>query len=382
MPPLNLLIKPASGNCNLRCKYCFYYSIIENREKKSYGIMDIKTLEELVKKAFQYAEVSCTFSFQGGEPTLAGLDFYKKLIQFEKKYNKKNIQVNNALQTNGMVIDNEWAKFLADNSFLVGLSLDGPKNINDVNRVYPNNKGSFSKVMNTVELFNKYKIEYNILSVVNAFVARHAHKTYNFFKKNNFKYLQFIPCLDPLNEKPGGYEYSLTPKRYSQFLKTLFDCWYNDIVNGDKISIRTFDNYIGMLMGYRPEACGMLGECQCHFVVEADGGVYPCDFYVIDEWYLGNLKEKELGELKDCDTAKRFIETSRFIDPECNECKWARLCRGGCRRTREPFENGKPVLNYYCLAYKEFFEYSIERMLNLARIFSVNYKIHPNVAFN
>lgn len=368
MPPISLLIKPASSSCNLRCKYCFYHSIAENRQTECYGIMDTRLLETIVKKALEHAEHACTFAFQGGEPTLAGLDFYKKLIEFEKKYNVKKVQINNAMQTNGMVIDDAWAKFLADNHFLVGISLDGPKDLHDANRIDAREKGSFNRVKEAIELFNKYRVEYNILFVVNGYTARHANKVYGFFKKNNFKYLQFIPCLDPLNEQPGGNEYSLKPERFTYFLKTLFDLWYEDIMKGNTISIRYFDNLVGMMMGYRPEACGMSGECQCQFVIEADGGVYPCDFYVTDEWLLGNIKDCGLEALKNTDIGNRFIEVSKYIDTECSGCRWFNLCRGGCRRSREPFADGRPVLNYYCSSYKEFFDYTDRRFHQLAAV--------------
>lgn len=370
MPVISLLIKPASSNCNLRCKYCFYHSIADHRDTKSYGIMDIDTLEILVKKALEYADTACTFAFQGGEPTLVGLDFFERLIEFQEKYNKKNININNVLQTNGMLIDDRWAKYLHDNNFLVGLSLDGTKAIHDMNRVDALNKGTFTKVMKTVDIFNEYRVEYNILFVVNSMVARHPIKIYNFFKKNNFKYIQFIPCLDPLDEEPGGNLYSLTPERFTVFLKTLFDAWYEDIIKGDMISIRYFDNLVSMLMGYPPENCGMSGICQCQFVVEADGGVYPCDFYVIDKWYLGNIKEKGVEEIVQSEVAKEFIEVSRYIDPKCRECKWINLCRGGCKRNREPFVDDKPVLNYFCPSYMEFFEYATPRLYQMATIFS------------
>jgi uncharacterized protein len=365
-----MLIKPASSNCNLRCEYCFYHSLAENRQTDSYGIMDIDTLELLVKKALEYADHACSFVFQGGEPTLAGLDFFRSLTEFQKKYNAKKVQISNAIQTNGMVIDDEWARFLAENRFLVGLSLDGPKEIHDTYRTKPGGKGSFQRIMETVNRFNKYKVEYNILFVVTAYSARHAGKIYNFFKKHGFRYLQFIPCLDPLGEQPGGHEYSLTPDRYAFFLKTLFDLWYNDISKGNVISIRYFDNLVSMAMGYRPEACGMSGVCSCQFVVEADGGVYPCDFYVIDEWYLGDLRHSSFEEIVKSEVTNRFIEVSKHIDTRCRECKWFGLCGGGCRRDREPFEEGKPVLNRFCPAYAEFFEYAGDRILQLAKMFS------------
>jgi len=367
MPPLSLLIKPASSLCNLRCRYCFYHSIAEKRMTESYGIMSYNTLEKMVEKALAFADSNCILAFQGGEPTLAGLDFYKKLIEFENKYNVKNLPVNNSIQTNGVMIDEDWAEFLAENNFLVGLSLDGPPDIHDAGRVDHMEKGTFNKVMNTVKLFNKYKVEYNILCVVNSYVARHVKKIYNFFKKNDFRFLQFIPCLDPLGEEPGRYEYSLSTERFAYFLKNLFDEWYKDFMGDNYFSIRYFDNLVGMIMGYLPEVCGMMGICNCQFVIEADGGVYPCDFYVLDEWYMGNIVDSGFEELRFSENARKFVEVSKHQSPECKSCRWFTICRGGCRRSREPFMDGKPVLNYYCQAYKEFFEYSMERLENAAR---------------
>lgn len=370
MPPLNLLIKPASGNCNLRCKYCFYRSITLNRSVESYGLMSISLLEELVKKSLEYADGYCTFGFQGGEPTLVGLGFYRKLVEYESNYNTKKVQIYNALQTNGMVIDEEWAKFLAENRFLVGISLDGPKDIHDINRVGINNSGSFSQVMHAIDLFNKYNVEYNILTVVNSVTSRHISKIYNFFMKQGFKHLQFIPCLDPLNEEPGRHEYSLTPKRYAYFLKTLFSLWYEDIKNGRFVSIRHFDNLVGMIMGYQPENCGMSGVCTCYFVIEADGSTFPCDFYVIDDWKLGNIKNTSFYDMKNSERGTRFVEASKTVAPDCMKCPYFKLCRGGCRRNREPFRNELPGLNYYCKSYREFFEYAGEKLKELAAIIS------------
>ena len=158
MPAISLLIKPASSLCNLRCKYCFYHSIAENRLTQSYGIMSIETLEELIKKALEYADYQCTFAFQGGEPTLAGLDFYRCAVRFTKKYNTKKIPVHFALQTNGLAIDRSWAEFLSENHFLVGLSLDGYKDTNDAMRVDPQGNGSYNRIMDAARMFNEYNI--------------------------------------------------------------------------------------------------------------------------------------------------------------------------------------------------------------------------------
>lgn len=279
---LSIMIKPSSSNCNMQCEYCFYHDISNKRMQNSYGFMNFKLLKIIVQKALREVEEECTFAFQGGEPTLVGIDFYKKLLEYEQKYNQKNIKINNVIQTNGLVIDEEWAHFLVQNNFLVGISLDGPKDIHDLYRVDNQGEGTFQRIIKAIHLLDQYHVKYNILTVVTTQVARHIHKIYKFFKSKNFTYLQFILCLDPLQENPGQYPYSLTPERYGKFLKILFDLWYQNIVKGHIISVRYFDNLLQLLMGYPPEVCGMSGHCACQFIIEANGSVYPCDFYVID----------------------------------------------------------------------------------------------------
>lgn len=377
MPPLSLLIKPASSLCNLRCQYCFYHSLAERRSTENFGAMNIDLLEKLVIKAFQTADQFCSFAFQGGEPTLAGLDFYRQLIRLEQKHNLKNIQVLNSIQTNGMIIDDEWAEFLGENDFLVGLSLDGPARIHDRYRKDPAGKGSFHQVMCTVDLLKHHRVKHNILVVVNNEVARCAKEIYQFFRQEGFGYLQFIPCLDPLDEIPGGHDYSLTPSRYSCFLIELFDLWRYDLKKGKIVSIRFFDNWLQMLLGYPPESCGLSGQCAGYFVIEANGNVYPCDFYVTDQWLIGNIGEQDFNYLKNSPQARQFLEISRQVDPKCRSCSWYSLCRGGCRRNREPLVDGNLALNNYCSAYAEFFEYSWERFHELAKIVAQRYRL-PN----
>ncbi len=368
MPPLSVLIKPASSSCNLRCKYCFYYDIAEKRDVKNFGIMTADTLKTIVKKLLSEATGSCSFAFQGGEPTLAGLDFYKQLIRFQKEYNLNGCKINNAIQTNGIVIDDDWAQFLAENDFLVGISLDGPPEIHNHNRIDEGDDGTSNRVMKTIRLFDKYKVKYNILYVVTALSAKHPEKIYRYFKKQGYEYWQFIPCLDPYGDERGNSAFSLTPELYADFLKTTFDLWYQDIIGGNIISIRYFDNLVRMAAGMRPEACGMSGVCQCQFVIEADGGVYPCDFYVFDDYKMGNILDNSFKELFERDVTRDFIKKSCYVDPECKQCRWFGLCRGGCRRDRD--YNGDQVLqkNYYCEALKSFFEYSASRLMHLSRM--------------
>ncbi|MBE7067338.1 MAG: anaerobic sulfatase maturase [Ruminococcaceae bacterium] len=362
MQPLNLLIKPASSLCNMKCEYCFYKDVSKSREQYSMGMMSLDTLEAVVRRAFEYATDFVGFAFQGGEPTLVGLDFYKTLISLQHQYNTKKIKVSNTIQTNGYIIDEEWARFFADNHFLVGLSLDGTKETHDSLRVDTKGKGTFNRVIRAADILQKNGVEFNILCVVNNFVARYPKEVYSQLKK--YKYIQFIACLDPLEEEKTRF--SLSEERYASFLKQTFNLYYEDFIRGNYVSIRNFDNYINILLGRRPESCAMNGFCTCYCVIEGDGSVYPCDFYVLDEWQLGNVHESSFGEIIGSEKAKEFVSSSLFVHEECKKCQYYKLCRGGCRREREPFADGLPLLNRHCKAYKEFFNYSIERMMEIA----------------
>lgn len=370
MPPITVMIKPASGNCNMRCRYCFYHDITENREIESYGIMTEENLEIIIKKLLERADISCNIAFQGGEPTLAGLKFFRRLMEFEKKYNVKNVKISNCIQTNGYLIDEEWAQFLGENNFLVGLSLDGTKDIHDANRLDYKLDGTFNRVMKAAKLFEKYNVEFNILCVITSLTARHTAQIYRFFMKNNLRYMQFIPCLDPMYEEKGQHNYSLTPKLYGQFLKNLFDLWYADVKKGNFVYIRYFENLVGMLLGIMPEACGVFGRCSYQTVIEADGGVYPCDFYVIDRYRMGNLITDSFEEIEKKRLEIGFAAQSLHVHEKCKTCRWYKICRGGCRRDREPAVNDVPGLNYFCESYLEFFDYSFDRLAEIARMVS------------
>ncbi|HBA63555.1 MAG TPA: anaerobic sulfatase maturase [Lachnospiraceae bacterium] len=364
MPAVSLLIKPASGMCNLRCRYCFYYDITTKREFPSYGFMTGETLEILVQKTLSFAEGSCTFAFQGGEPTLVGLPFYQRLIELEERYNIHQVQILNTLQTNGFLIDDEWAAFLSAHHFLVGLSLDGIKSTHDCFRKDASGNGTFDRIMKTIRLFNTHKVEYNILTVVHKETARKAGRIYSFYKKNGLQYLQFIACLDPLGELQGHREYSLTPQDYGSFLCEIFDLWYADLQKGEQPFIRQFENYIAILLGRIPEACEQRGVCSFQHIVEADGSVYPCDFYVTDAYRLGNLRVDSFADIAHTCETLGFIQESLNHPETCKRCPYFALCRGGCRRHRELSEDH---LNYFCKGYQMFFAHALPRLMEIAR---------------
>lgn len=367
MPPIQLLIKPSSGNCNLRCKYCFYCDEMEKRETANYGFMSTDTLEALVRKSLDFAEGSCGFAFQGGEPTLVGMDFYKRLLEFQSKYNTKKVTIHNSIQTNGFRLGEEWADFFAQNHFLVGVSLDGIVHTHDAYRIDAGGKGTFAEIMRTIELFDKKNVEYNILTVVNRRTAERISRIYSFYGKHGWKYQQYIACLDPLGEPQGMREYSLTPEAYGDFLVELFELWYLDWQKGAQPSIRMFENYIGILLGYMPEACDQRGCCSIQCVVEADGSVYPCDFYVVDSYRMGSFVDNTLEEILEQGKTLRFVEESVENREDCEACEYGYICRGGCRRNRQIGENGQLGSNYFCPAYKKFFAAALPRMKQIAR---------------
>lgn len=376
MPSASILIKPSSANCNIDCKYCFYKCLSSNREEYSKGFMTEETLEQLVAAAIDYAEDYLTFAFQGGEPTLAGLDFFRKAVELQKKHNKKNLMIENTLQTNGMLIDEEWAKFLSEQHFLVGLSLDGPRKLHDRYRKDTLGRDTFQRVMYTVSLFREYQVDYNILSVITNEAAEKASNIYHFYRRNQFPFIQLIPCMDENGRKDaaagqekaqnGTGSYAVEPEAYGRFLCEIFDLWYTDFANGYQSDIRMFSNLAQMAAGYPPEECGMNGCCTCYFVVEGDGSVYPCDFYCTDAWKLGNVWDTFRGLIVS-EKAKEFVAKSRYVSDKCKECPYFSLCRGGCRRWREPLAEGKLSLNYLCPAYQIFFDHTWDRIMRLGK---------------
>jgi uncharacterized protein len=367
MNNISLLIKPASGLCNLRCRYCFYRDEMVHRDIADFGIMSEDTLRKILQNVLPKITSECRLMFQGGEPTLAGLDFFRNVIRIAEELNTNNCKLSYSIQTNGMLIDTDWCDFFRKHQFLVGLSLDGPKGIHDTYRLNRHGKGTYEHVMKALRLLQKHKVDVNILTVITEQTCRRFNEIDAFFRREGIEFVQYIPCLDPIGKTRGNNSWSLSIKQYEEYLKKSFDLWYNDIMHGQYRSHRYFDNLIIMLHGRMPEACTMAGRCGPQYVIEADGSVYPCDFYVLDEFRLGNLATDSLESINAKRTELRFIEQSAEHDPKCRECKWHSLCRGGCRRDRDYFAGGVRR-NHYCSSYCAFFEYALPRLQNVYRI--------------
>lgn len=369
MSNLTVLIKPASSSCNMRCRYCFYHDVAQNRNQANMGVLSDKTMKLLINNAIAFVGSGgiLNFAFQGGEPTLCGVEFFKKFTAYVREAlgDDTRCQVQYALQTNGLLLDQEFCQFLAEERFLVGVSLDGPASMHNANRLDAFAKSTFRRVMDGIHRLRSHGVDYNILCVVTRLQVRHPDKLYGFFKRNGFTHVQLIPCIEDFGSKQDSLVPS--PAEYGKFLCRIFELWLEEWEKGTPISIREFENLMGMvLFRQEPELCSMSGTCGVNAVVEADGSVYPCDFYVLDQWKLGNVLELGFQELLTGEHEQSFINKSKSLSEECNHCEYLNWCRGGCRRMREPLlVNTEPSQFKWCNSQKIFIPYALERMNRL-----------------
>ena len=359
MPPITVMVKPVSGACNMRCRYCFYADEMHHRKASVYPRMTSELLDVMVRRIIRSSDSSVHFLFQGGEPTLIGLPFFKQLITLQRKYNTRGLKISNAVQTNGYDLSDEMIAFFAKEQFLVGVSFDGTNETHDLLR--PDAKGlpTSSIVRKTIDRLRTAGVSVNVLCVVNSEVAKYPREV--FCALSQYEYLQFIPCLDGLDGEKR--DYSLSSEAYLTFLKGTFDSYYQAYLEGHPISIRNFDNWVAMLMGMPPENCAMVGHCGPSLVIESNGSVYPCDFYALDEWKLGSIADDSLKRMLTSDKEKAFLEESLPIPEDCRACRWYSLCRNGCKRER----NRVTGINRWCRVHKSFFEYAYPRMQEMAK---------------
>lgn len=362
------MVKPVSGACNLACDYCFYRDVALHRAQLNYGRMTLDTLEVLIRRACAYADDQLSFAFQGGEPMLAGLSFYQDVVRLQRKYNTRNVPISNAIQTNGILLNDEWAAFFRENHFLVGVSLDGTQTLHDLHRITAQGEGTYDAVMNGIQCLQRQKTDFNILCVITQEATKYGYEIYDTLQR--YGYLQFIPCIDSFDATQQNTPLS---DAYATFLSSTFERYERAFYRGKMISIRTFDNYLSILLGRQPENCAMRGVCGRYYLLEADGGIYPCDFYVLDEWRMGNIHETNFKRLASSPVAERFVARSLRLPEQCQACQWRYLCRGGCSRDCEPITEGQRQLNQYCESYKQFFLTYEARLKKMAqRINEIN----------
>jgi len=350
----SLLIKPVSGDCNLHCGYCFYHDrptdpYRDQRRRR----MSAAVLDALMAQGMALDPRQATFGWQGGEPTLAGLDFFREVVRLQQKHGVSGQSVSNGLQTNALLIDAEWARFLRSYRFLVGVSLDGPATYHDAYRRTPGGQPTHADVLAQLRLLRRYGVECNVLIVVNRVTARHGPEIYDYLLHEGFPYMQFIPCVevDPATGRPT--DFSVEPDAFGDLLCALFDRWYNG--GWPEASVRDFDAILAAYAGQGAPLCCYQERCGDYLVVEHNGDVYPCDFYVREERRVGNILDTPLARLFASPAVERFAAHKAAPRPECRTCPWQAYCHQGCPRFLGIEGRGE---HYLCRAYRRFFAHS------------------------
>ena len=368
MKQVSIMLKPASSLCNLRCKYCFYADVAHNRAVESFGRMKPETMGAILANVAAELQPGdkVHFVFQGGEPTLAGLEFYRTFVAIANQW--QDVQATYALQTNGTLLDEDWCTFLKEHNFLVGVSLDLLRDCHDEVRQDGQGHGTWKQVTRAIELLDKCGVEYNVLCTLTNAVARHPRQVWQQLQKRNVRFVQFTPCLGEMDGEKSPY--ALTPKRFADFYVTLFDLWREEIRQGKWRSVKFFDDVVNLLVLGRPTGCGMDGVCRPQLVVEADGSAYPCDFYCTDEYRLGSLTEQTVSQLLSAPGVREFVDRPQGRAAFCEACPYDTFCAGNCPRMRREMCYADTT---YC-GYRDFLDRCGEGLAELARKYSQRLK--------
>ncbi|MDD5015743.1 MAG: anaerobic sulfatase maturase [Atribacterota bacterium] len=360
--PFHVLIKPIGPVCNIACEYCFYLGkeILFPYKQNRYFRMSEVTLETFVKQYVNgqpFGTTDINFTWQGGEPTLRGIDFYKKAIDFQNKYRRKEMKITNAFQTNGILLNNDWAKFFKDNNFLIGISIDGPEKLHNRFRKDHYGVGTFSSVMAGLDALRKYQVDFNTLTAVQSDNGDHPREVYNFLKSIGSIFMQFIPIVEP--EEKGGVSYrTVSPQQWGNFLNTIFDLWIKQDLG--RIFVQHFEITVGIYAGYPSSLCVHSPVCGRAVVLEHNGNLYSCDHFVFRENLLGNIHSTTLTNMVDSDFEKSFgLNKIKSLSLICKECPYLKLCYGGCPSNRlRKTPSGETGLNWICEGYKMFYSHT------------------------
>lgn len=379
---LHVIAKPIGPLCNLRCDYCFYLekeslyrpfsgtSLMSHRWEGESWRMSDETLEAYVR---QYIEAQpevvreIDFAFQGGEPTLLGIDFFRRAVQLQKQYAPAGLRVHNSLQTNGVLLDDAWCEFLREHDFLVGLSIDGPINLHDKHRRDKQGRGTFDRVCRAMRRLFRHGVEFNALTCLSRSNGDHPVRVYRFLRDAGVQFIQFIPIVQRLKDVPSDpaadgarpedlvSRRSVGPEQFGRFLVEVFDEWvYHDV---GQVFVRDFDQALAAWTGAGPSLCVYTRHCGRAVALEHNGDLYRCDHFVDPQHKLGNIHQTPLGELASSSRQEQFgLDKEQKLAEPCRSCRHLFVCNGACPKDRLPTApDGRPGLNYLCRGYKMFF---------------------------
>lgn len=364
MRPFTLLIKPSGPDCNIDCKYCFYSCKTDIFGKGSHR-MSAEVAEKLVSSYTRLHFPHSSFAWQGGEPTLMGLDFYRRIVELQKQYGTDGQIITNALQTNGILLDDDdWCSFLAEYKFLVGISLDGPKKFHDIYRRDHAGNGTWDRVMASIERCKKHDVEFNILVLLNDKNVEYPDEIWDFFMEHKIRYLQFVQCVERDPSSGEIADFSITAQQYGDFMCRIFDRWVEHGVR--KVSVRSFDSMLSYCLGQGQTECTFRAKCADYIVVEHNGDVFCCDFYVEDDAYLGNIMETPIEKLAGSEKKVKFGRRKRKIVNKCLVCKHLDICRGGCPKDRRMADESYGKESFFCEGYKQIFDHTLGKIWEIA----------------
>ncbi|MFC0308888.1 anaerobic sulfatase maturase [Gallibacterium trehalosifermentans] len=374
----NLMAKPSSFHCNIKCEYCFY---LQKEQVLTHNVrlMTESTLENYIKNYINsFSGSRVDFAWQGGEPTLLGIDFFRKAIEFQKKY-ANGKQINNSFQTNGIALNQQWAEFFKANNFLLGISIDGLAAIHNKYRISINGQPTFERVKHAIELLKKYQVDFNTLTVVNDQNWNKGKETYLALKELGSTFMQFIPIVEVANYAVQRSDYnpsknykmtpfSVPPEGYGQFLLDIFNEWVKQDIG--HIFVITFDNLLGQWLGYPSSSCVHRETCGQSMVLEANGDVYSCDHFVYPAYKIGNVNHQSLAQIVNSKKQINFGQAKReTLTKKCQKCEVRHLCYGGCPKHRiVPLKGEQFKQNYLCPSYQLFFRQTAPIMAQMRNI--------------
>jgi uncharacterized protein len=374
LPPaaFHMMTKPRGAICNLDCKYCYFLSKERLYPGGSFRMPD-EVLESYTRQYIQAQRgPEVTFAWQGGEPALMGLDFYRQAVAYQQKYRKPGMKINNTFQTNGLLLDADWAAFFRRHGFLVGISLDGPQPYHDAYRVDKGGGPTHARVLKSLQVLKAHEVDFNVLCCVHAANAGHPLEVYRFLRDEaGAQFVQFIPIVELANQTGFQEGFKVTRRsvggrKYGAFLIEVFDEWVRRDVG--KVFVQMFEIALSVWLGGRAGLCVFEETCGEDLALEHNGDLYSCDHYVEPRFFLGNIQERDLIELVPSPEQVAFGQAKRDRLPRyCRECEVRFICNGGCPKDRvRRTPDGEAGLNYLCEGYKSFFKHIDEPMKLMA----------------
>ena len=357
MRPFSLLVKPTSADCNLACEYCFYLPKKNLYPETKQHRMSDSVLERLINTYMKTRQDSYSICWQGGEPALMGIGFFSKAVEFQKKYGSAGARISNSVQTNATLITDKMAALFSRYSFLVGCSLDGPEEIHNLYRRTLKGNATHQDVLKGIKILKRNNVEFNILTLVSKANVDHAQQIYHYLKNMGFYYHQYIPCIE-FDENKNLLPFAITGEQWGNFLCDIFDAWYPKEIYSTSVSVRNFESILSKKIEGTNNICTMGDNCCQYFVVEYNGDIYPCDFFVEKPLKLGNIMETSWEEMLDSPVYRRFGAQKKLWNEKCTPCDHLELCSGDCLKNRMVAGNPSQNLSCLCPGLKSFFNHT------------------------